>query len=455
MRRITKRLRALLILLLGFGIGLGILAVSFALNGARWATNRANSHIYSGGAIAQAGAIYDRHGVVLAESKNGKREMPGGPTLRKATLHAVGDPQGYVSTGAHAAFRGTLTGYSRTGGIYNLVKYGKGSDVVLTIDAGLSKYAYEALGGRKGAVGVYNYQTGEVLCMVSAPSYDTMNKPRDIDTNPAYDAVYLNRFLHGLFTPGSVFKVVTAYCALEHIPDIDSRTFQCNGGYATGDGMVKCMAKHGTLNFEQALNKSCNSVFAQLALELGDGDLRRTAEKLGFNRVFECERIPLAISIYQGKALAPLDLGWTGIGQGGTLANPCQMMLLMGAIAGGGKGAQPRLIKNTVTPYGLQLPREAGKTALRIDPGICARLQVMLRSNVTHSYDPGGGKTGSLQLCGKTGTAEVDGKQPHAWFVGFSMNPGTPYAIVVVGENAGSGQRVAFEIAAKVLRYLL
>jgi len=455
MRRIVKRQAALLVLLLGFCAGLGILAGSFALNGARWATNRANSHIYSQGAIARAGSIYDRHGVLLAETKNGKRELPGGATLRKATLHAVGDPQGYISTGAHAAFRGTLTGYSRLGGIYSLIQYGKGSDVTLTIDSELSRRAYEALGGRKGTVGVYNYLTGEVLCMVSAPSYDPLNKPRDIDTNSAYDAVYLNRFLHGLFTPGSVFKIVTAYCALENLPDIDSRAFKCEGGCATGEGTVKCMAKHGALNFEQALNLSCNSVFAQLALELGEDSLRRTAEKLGFNRTFTSEKIPLAIGRYPTSPRTRLELGWTGVGQHTTLANPCQMMILMGAIAGGGRGVRPRLIKNTATPYGLQVPRAPAQTALRIDPAIAARLQAMLRSNVTSAYDPSGQKTGSLRLCGKTGTAEVDGKQPHAWFAGFSLNPDTPYVIVVVGENAGSGRAVAFEIAAKVLRYYL
>ena len=451
MRRITNRALALLAVLLGFAAGLGLLAGSFAVNGARWATDRANGHIYTAGAIARAGSVLDRNGVVLAETKNGKREMPGGAALRKATLHAVGDPQGFISTGAHAAFRSDLTGYSALSGIYNIIRHGRGSDVQLTIDSKLCSAAWQALNGRKGTVAVYNYKTGEVLCMVSAPSYDPLYKPKDIDTNPAYEAVYLNRFLHGLFTPGSTFKIVTAACALENMPDIDSRVFTCTGKYATGDGYVTCMDKHGQLGLEKAMNVSCNSVFAQLGVELGEAKLKKTAEAMGFNQSYYSGKLPLAISQFSAGPRNPLEMGWTGVGQHTTLANPAQMLMLMGAIANGGQGLAPRLIDSTISPGGASMPGARAKTALRIDPVIAQRLQAFLRSDVTENYDRWGGKTGNLQLCGKTGTAEVDGKEPHAWFVGFTLNPDKPYAIVVVGENAGSGQKVAFEIAAKVL----
>lgn len=452
MRRISGRVLALALILVLFCTGVGVLGVQFTVYGAQWATNRANGHIYSNGMIARAGAVYDRNGTILAETKDGKRSMPGGASLRKATLHAVGDPQGFVSTGAHTAFRGTLTGYSRVSGIFDLMQYGKGSDITLTIDAQLCKAAWNALNGRKGTVGVYNYKTGEVLCMVSSPSYDPSNKPSNIEGNAAYDAVYLNRFLHGLFTPGSVFKVVTAACAMEHMSDIDSRAFTCKGKYATGDGYVTCRASHGTLNFTEALNVSCNSVFAQLAVELGNAKLQATAGHMGFNALYKTEKIPLAMSQFPTGERTALELGWTGVGQHTTLANPCQMMLLMGAIANGGKGPLPVLIKNTISPAGLTLSRDKAKAGISIDPAIAARLRTMLRADVTETYDTSGKKTGELQLCGKTGTAEVDDGNPHAWFVGFSMNPQTPYAVVVVGENAGSGQGVAFEIAVKVLK---
>ncbi|MCL2124156.1 MAG: penicillin-binding transpeptidase domain-containing protein [Desulfovibrionaceae bacterium] len=441
MRRITGRVWILLALTLAFAAGLVILAFGFARNGARWATNRANAHIYAGGAIARAGRILDANGVVLAETKNGKRVLHPNAATRRATLHAVGDPQGFVSTGAHAAFRGRLTGYSRLTGLYQVVQNNEGSDARLTIGADLSKAAYRALNGRSGAVGVYNYKTGDVVCMVSSPNFDPLNKPRDIENNSAYEAVYLNRLLHGLFTPGSTFKIITAACALEYIPDIWNLEFRCDGGYNTGDGRVICREKHGKLGFEKAMNVSCNSAFAQIAILAGQKNLQATAEKMGFNRVFYSEKIPLAISRFQPGGMSPLELGWAGVGQHTTLANPAHMLMLMGAIANGGKGIAPRLLaRNSLLP---------AQTALRIDPAIAGALKDLLRSNVTNVYDTGGRRTPGIALAGKTGTAEVDGKRPHAWFVGFALD--APYAIVVVGENAGGGLAVAFDIAARVI----
>jgi len=441
MRRITARAWILLALALAFLAGLVVLASGFARNGALWATNRANAHIYTKGAIARAGRILDVNGVVLAQTKDGKRVLHAEASMRRATLHAVGDPQGYVSTGAHAAFRGRLTGYSRATGLHQLVQNGEGSDVRLTIDANVTRAAHWALDGRRGAVGVYNYKTGDVLCMVSSPNYDPMNKPRNIEDNPAYEAVYLNRLLHGLFTPGSTFKVITAACALEHIPDIWSREFRCDGGYNTGDGRVACREKHGKLGFEKALNVSCNSAFAQMAVELGQKNLQAAAHKMGFGQVYRADKIPLAISRFQSGPMSPLELGWAGVGQHTTLANPAQMMLLMGAIANGGKGIAPKLQARS----GL-LP---ARPALHIDPAIAVTLKDLLRSNVANSYDTGGRRTPGIAMAGKTGTAEVDGKRPHAWFVGFALD--MPYAIVVVGENAGGGLAVAFEIAVKIM----
>ena len=444
MRRITNRVWVLLALTLAFLAGLVILAAGFARSGAQWATNRANAHIYSDGSIARAGRILDVNGIVLAQTKDGKRTLHADAAVRKATLHAVGDPQGFVSTGAHAAFRGRLTGYNSITGIYNLMRSGTGNDVQLTIDANVTKTAHNAMNGRKGTVGVYNYKTGDVICMLSSPNYDPKNKPRDIDDNPAYDAVYLNRLLHGVFTPGSTFKVITAACALEHIPDIRTREFNCDGGFHAGDGRVICREKHGKISFEQAMNASCNSAFAQMALLVGQANLQAAAIKMGFNQSFRVEKIPTAISHFMTASFSPLELGWAGVGQHTTLANPAQMMMLMGAIANGGKGIAPRLLAEQ-----RLLPAQ---TAIKLDPAIAASLRDLLRSNVTSTYDPGGRKTPGIAMAGKTGTAEVDGKQPHAWFVGFS--PDIPYAIVVVGENAGGGLAVAFEIAAKVMNAL-
>ena len=101
--------------------------------------------------------------------------------------------------------------------------------MMLTVSADVQRTALAALDGRKGTVGVYNYKTGEILCAVSSPTYDPDDVP-DVEGNPeTYEGVYVNRFLHATYTPGSVFKLVTAAAALDEIPDIGSRTFTCEG----------------------------------------------------------------------------------------------------------------------------------------------------------------------------------------------------------------------------------
>lgn len=151
--------------------------------------------------------------------------------------------------------------------------------------------------GRKGTIAVYNYKTGAMVCMVSTPSYDPQNKPDDIDENSdEYEGVYLNRFVSGLYTPGSIFKVVTAISAIENIPDIYSQTFECTGEYATGDGKIICSGVHGTVDFEEALNHSCNSAFAQIAIQLGQSKLMQTAGELGFNTKEDMDQITVSAS---------------------------------------------------------------------------------------------------------------------------------------------------------------
>lgn len=128
----------------------------------------------------------------------------------------------------------------------------------------MQRTALAALDGRKGTVGVYNYKTGEILCAVSSPTYDPDDVP-DVEGNPeTYEGVYVNRFLHATYTPGSVFKLVTAAAALDEIPDIGSRTFTCEGSAVIGGETIQCNGVHGTLNFEEALAHSCNVVFGEI-----------------------------------------------------------------------------------------------------------------------------------------------------------------------------------------------
>ncbi|HBL40029.1 MAG TPA: penicillin-binding protein [Ruminococcaceae bacterium] len=448
MNTLTKRAYVLLGIIAAFSVGLILLAVSFFLHGGTWATSRANGHLYSGGQITNAGKILDRNGVVLAESVDGKRKYNSGETIRKATLHAVGDPYGYIACGAHTLCRDKLTGYSRIEGIYRLVNDGEGSDVTLTIDANLNATAYKALNGRKGTVGVYNYKTGELVCMVSTPTYDPLNKPADIETNSKYEGAYMNRLLTGLFTPGSTFKLVTSACAIENIPDIFTREFKCDGAYTTATGgKVICNNKHGTLGFGKALTKSCNSTFAAIGVELGKEKLTETVKSMGLCNSYDISGFKTAKGRFDLSEAVEVDLGWAAIGQYTTLMNPLNMMMLAGAAANGGSTPVPYFVQNLLSGTVGSL-----KTTNILKEETASALRTMMRDNVLNNY--GDKKFPNMSFGGKTGTAQVEGEKSHAWFVGASMDESFPYAIVVTVQNGGGGSDVALPIASTVMKAL-
>lgn len=456
MRITSKRALAIYALIGAFLVGVVFLIGGFVLNGETWALKRFNQHLFTGGSLTSAGTIYDTNGTILAQTKNGERVFNDSSRIRKATLHMVGDTAGYISTGIHTIFRSELTGYNLIDGVHRLKEDGEGNNITLTLNADVCATALDALGDRKGTVGVYNYKTGEILCMVSSPTYDPERKPTDIDTDKTgkYDGIYLNRFLSGVYTPGSTFKTITAISAIDNIPDIFTQKFTCKGKMQTNGGVIYCNEKsgHGTLTFEQALNKSCNVAFAQIALQLGAEKLTATAEQLGFNQAMQMDGINIAISKFDLSGADERGIGQAGLGQHTTLVNPYHMLTIMGAIANGGTPVPPYVVKSITTPGGLTLKKGSANTGeAYLSASTASKMVELMRSNTIHFYGDSRFPSG-MQICGKTGTGEVGGdKAPHAWFVGFSQNPATPYAFVVVVENGGSGYQQAIPIANKVL----
>lgn len=453
MKNTTRRAYVIYALVIAFLIGLGFLLYSFAANGNTWAASRLNTHIFTNRVLTRAGAVKDRNGTVLVETKDGKRVWNESSGVRRATLHAVGDAQGYIATGVQTLYRAKLIGYDFFTGLYKSAN--KQTDITLTLDAEVCKTALEAMNGKKGTVAAYNYKTGELLCMVSAPTYDPLYKPSDIntDTTGKYDGVYLNRAISGVFTPGSTFKVVTAICALENIPDVQTRKFTCKGKIALGKGEVICNGIHGTVSFERGLNVSCNCVFAELAAELGRDKLTETVRSLGFGKSVSVSGAKTVRSSFDVSKAGKLDLGWAGIGQYTTLVNPLQMLMLAGAIANGGDAMTPRLVQNDGT-LGKLIDLAGGVNKnIKLSPETAKTVAALLRSNVKNYY--GDSRFPNLQFCGKTGSAEVEGKKSHAWFFGFSQREDFPVAIVVCLENGGIGLNDAIPVANKVLQKLL
>lgn len=460
MKSISKRALMLYALVAVFLVGSGILFGTLYQNADKWAMRRENRHVFSGGALIAAGTITDEKGEVLAETKDGKRVYNDSKKVRTATLHVVGDAGGYIATGVQSAYKDALTGYNFLNGVYDIKKYGKGNDMKLTINTDLCVAAYDALGSNKGTVGVYNYKTGQLVCVASKPAFDIANKPAQSiqnDKTGEYDGVYMNRFFSGLYTPGSTFKVLTSAAALEHKPALLDEKYTCTGENHIDGGSVKCNAKHGKLSFEKALNVSCNSVFSKVAVEVGKDGMNETINRLGFNEQMKIGNIKLAKSRFSLENASNLDLGWAGIGQYTILANPCHMLTIIGAIANGGQKTMPYLVESILSQNGREIyserPKENAEPEMLFTPEVAKELTEMMRSTVKHYGDS---KFKHLEMCGKTGTAEVSsesgGKKPHAWFVGFSEREDFPYAIVVVAENGGSGGSVALPIASKVMK---
>lgn len=451
MRNTTKRTYVILFLIGAFFIGLGIMLYTFISDGDTWVANRANGHLYSNGELTVAGTIYDRNGTALVSTENGKRIYNSDGAVRKSTLHVTGDSAGYIATGVQTLYRSNLVGYNFAEGIYNTLTSDEGCDIRLTIDANVSKAAYNAMNGKKGTVVVYNYETGEVICMVSSPTYDPQNKPSESTLNTdAYNGVYLNRAISGVFTPGSTFKIVTTICAIENLPDVYSKEFKCTGKYDTGVGEVVCNGVHGTIDLEKGLNVSCNVVFAQLANEVGKDALTETVRQLGFNKKVTVSKAATVRSTFDVSESTKLDLGWAGIGQYTTLVNPTQMLMLMGAVANAGTAITPYIVEDSSEIVDV---KNKVSSSVNLSEETANKVKKLLRSNVKNYY--GDSKFPNLEMCGKTGSAEVIGDKSHAWFVGFSQKENFPYAIVVCLENGGIGLYDAVPVANKTMQAVL
>lgn len=439
MKKIERRAVVCLLLALLLTVGLGVFSVRFLVRGGSWASAGFNRHLYDKNGVLLSGTVLDRDGDVLSSVENGKRTYYGDAGVRKATLHVVGDLQGNIGTGVLNAFANRLTGFDLLNGAFGA---DRAKELRLTIDARYNYEAYQALNGKSGTVAVYNYKTGEILCMVSAPSYDPMNVPKDLETNDKYKGAYLNRFLSSTFSPGSVYKTITLAAALEQMPDLEERSWTCTGSVTVGGDVITCSGVHGEEDIHDAFANSCNVVFALLAQELGEKTMARYTEKAGLTASYSVDGLPTAKGTFHFTDISDNELGWAGVGQFHDQVNPCGLMLYMGAIANGGRTAQPHLLQ---TP--LRLP---SKTAQLIKASTAETMADMMAANVVKTY--GAARFPNMDLCAKSGTAEVGAdKKPHAWFTGFLRNEDAPYAFVVLVENGGSGSSVAGKVAARVL----
>lgn len=452
MKTINKRIALLIIVTSIFLITVFGLMFSMFYHAEEYALKSVNAHLYKNGVLVSAGSINDVNGKMLAYTKDGKRIYGEDSKSRRALLHIIGDNQGFISGGIQDTFSKELCGYN----IFYGVNRNSGNTLNLTLDADLCSYAYDALDGYKGTIAVCNYKTGEIICLASAPSYDMYNKPENINDDPDFEGVYINRLFGGLYTPGSIFKVVTAMAAIENDPEIYSKTFYCDGSYSTKNGgKIICNDVHNTVTFKQALNQSCNCAFAQIAIELGPEKLAAAFDMAGLSTNRNTiDRIQTKAGIFSiDQSSSDSDIGWAGIGQHTTLVNPHSYLIFMCAIANGGTCIEPYFVKNAVSETGRTVynadPVDSG---INIKPTTASNLTELLRSTVSDYY--GDYMFGGLSMCGKTGTAERDNGKSHAWFAGFSNDENFPFAVVAILEDSGSGLKYAGNAASSVMQKL-
>lgn len=431
MKKVTTRAFAALLLAGLVLLGLAVYLTRLVRDGGQWASFYANDSVYTNGAIDR-GTVTDRDGLQLAFSGPEVFGYADSAAVRTACLHVVGDMGGSIGTGALTAFRSKLIGWNLITGTT-----GKGGTVRLSIDADLNVTAYNALAGRNGAVLVYNYKTGQILCMVSSRSYDP-NYGFDADDS-YYDGVYINRTISASFVPGSVFKLVTLAAAIENIPDLYSQTFTCEGSYEVDGRTITCTGVHGSLTVEEALAHSCNCAFAQIALQLGGDLIAEYARRLGLTETHDLNGIETAAGSVESAGSDLANVAWEGIGQYNDMIVPYSLLRLMGAIANGGVVKEPSIL------YGQSNGSERLLSERTADA-----LSSLMSYNVEYNY--GSGNYPGLAMHAKTGTAEFGDGTSHAWFAGFITNEDAPLAFVVLVEHGGSGYSVASPIANTVLQ---
>lgn len=338
-----------------------------------------------------------------------------------------------------------------------------GGNVVTTIDPAVQQAAYDELSdsGYTGAVVALQPATGAILAMASTPSYDpgplasqsaTTQQQAWAEYTEASPPVLTNRAIQEVYPPGSTFKLIDVAAALEsgrYTPDspltaassitlADTATqLQNFNGNQCGTGQ--------TASLRDALQRSCNTAFAELAQQLGEEALRDQAEAFGIGT--EDIAIPMGVVPSTiGDIESTAALQQTSIGQRDVALTPMQNAMVVAAIANGGRLMAPYLISEIqgqdLETLDTTAPDQLGQA---VSPGVAQTLTELMVNN-ENSYQ-GAGKIRGVQIAAKTGTAEhgVDPKStpPHVWYVAFAPAENPQVAVAVLVESGGDRNNLA------------
>ncbi|MBI3990535.1 MAG: penicillin-binding protein 2 [Candidatus Omnitrophica bacterium] len=343
----------------------------------------------------------------------------------------------------------------------------EGKNLKITIDIRLQKYIYQLMDGKKGAVAVLEPASGEILAMVSAPSFDpnifiTPGSDKEIKrVLESKDRRLLNRALSSSYPPGSVFKIVTAYAGLKSGKITRDTKFYCDGSYRLGDTRFSCTSAHGMVDVEDALRYSCNIFFYHTGAVVGVDLISHYAKEFGFGKTTGIELWEEANGILPNRMWKrwrfremwyPGDTINLSIGQGYLQATPLQIAHMVAILVNGGITVETHLVSNIGDSKFERLPAR--------NPYFSRSVAGIVQNGLWKVVSAEGG-TGhraaveGVEVCGKTGTAESGaGKENHSWFAGYAPRKNPKVAFAVFVEHGGKGGIAAAEVAGRMLEFM-
>ena len=348
----------------------------------------------------------------------------------------------------------------------------KGNDLILTIDRKAQEVAEFEFQGFSGSLVAIEPRTGEILAYVSAPDFkldefasytsrDVLNKLSADPAKPLFD-----RAANSIYPPGSTTKMLSALIGLEEkLIDINT-TVTCRGGFQYGNRFFKCHGNHGTISVITSIERSCNTFYYKLMLEIG---LDRWAKylrefgfdsKTGFDLMVEEEGI-VPDSKYYDKAFGKNKWGKgmlvsLGIGQGEFSVTTLQMAQYTALLANFGKTKTPHIIKSYLK--GLKENEQSIEfkdKKVKISKSSFDIVREGMFKVVNGNGTAGRIRLPNIEIAGKTGTSQNPHGKDHALFVGFAPYKNPKIAIAVIVENVGFGGTYAAPIAQKVIKAYL
>jgi peptidoglycan glycosyltransferase len=402
------------------------------------------------------GDILDRHGRPLVRSEPGSS----GIWERIYLVPDAAPVVGYASidhgtSGIEGAYNADLRGdqdWSAAEQFWNklLHIYSTGVDIRLTIDLDVQQVASDALDDRTGAIVVLDARSGDVLAMISKPTYNPNTLEEDWPTlqfDP--DNRMLNRAVQGLYPPGVVFETLTLAAVLQEGLAEPTTVFTDELGVVLDvEPPISCPSDPPKTHFSlaEAFTWPCSVLFARLGLEMGGEQLADHVTRLGIGRSVD---LPLDVSsgqVLERGVWTELLAARTAMGRGEVLVTPFEMALVVATAANDGVQPAPRLVIDIG-------PEPAPAKSAR--PVLSAETARHMQDMLAQAFVVGG-QAASLpaaDVAGRGGSADsgLPGAPPHAWFVGFAPIAQPRYAIAVIVEHGDQGWEVAAPIAIQVL----